>query len=232
MQPEEIQAAAESLQDQPVELSAPGPTPMTLEELQGVGVPLIQNAADYIDETESPVRAEATKYFRGEPFGDEEPGRSQVVTQDVRDSIQLMIPTLMRTFFGSEKALEFVPTGPEDVRLAEQLTEYVIHILKENDCFTQFQFAFQDALLKRCGIIKVDWKELEDVKTYSYTGLGDEELQILLIDNNAEDVEVQSYPDPDFIPGPPPPPQIMPDGSVVQMDAPPPPMLHNATVTR
>jgi hypothetical protein len=232
MQPEEIQAAAESLQDQPVELSSPGPTPMTLEELQGVVVPLIQNAADYIDETESPVRAEATKYFRGEPFGDEEPGRSQVVTQDVRDSIQLMIPTLMRTFFGSEKALEFVPTGPEDVRLAEQLTEYVIHILKENDCFTQFQFAFQDALLKRCGIIKVDWKELEDVKTYSYTGLGDEELQVLLMDNNAEDVEVQSYPDPDFIPGPPPPPQIMPDGSVVQMDAPPPPMLHNATVTR
>ena len=58
----------------------------------------------------------------------------------MRDSIQLMIPTLMRTFFGSEKALEFVPTGPEDVRLAEQLTEYVIHILKENDCFNQFQF--------------------------------------------------------------------------------------------
>ena len=52
------------------------------------------------------------------------------------------------------------------------------------------------------------------------------------MDNNAEDVEVESYPDPDFIPGPPPPPQIMPDGSVVQMDAPPPPMLHNATVTR
>ena len=68
MQPEEIQAAAESLQDQPVELSAPGPTPMTLEELQGVVVPFDSECADYIDETESPVRAEATKYFRGNPL--------------------------------------------------------------------------------------------------------------------------------------------------------------------
>ena len=108
----------------------------------------------------------------------------------------------MRTLLWIRESSWVVPTGPEDVRLAEQLTEYVIHILKENDCFTQFQFAFQDALLKRCGIIKVDWNELEDVKTYSYTGLGDEELQVLLMDNNAEDVGVQSYPDPDFTPGP------------------------------
>jgi len=99
-------------------------TPQGMDEieLQGVVSSLIQGAVDYIDEQESPVRAEATKYFRGEPFGDEENGRSQVVTQDVRDSIMLMLPSLMRVFFGSEKALEFIPTGPEDVRLAEQLT--------------------------------------------------------------------------------------------------------------
>lgn len=232
MQPEEIMAAEEGLADQGLEVPEQAPQQMSLQDLQGIIVPLIQNAADYIDETESPVRAEATRYFRGEPFGDEESGRSQVVTQDTRDSIMLMLPTLMRTFFGSEKALEFMPTGPEDVQLAEQLTEYVNHILKENDCFNQFQACFQDALLKRCGITKTVWEELEDIKTYNYTGLGDQELQVLLMDNNAEDVEVQSYPDPQFVPGPPPPPQIMPDGSIVQMEPPPPPQLHDAVVTR
>ena len=209
-------------------------TPQGMDEieLQGVVSSLIQGAVDYIDEQESPVRAEATKYFRGEPFGDEENGRSQVVTQDVRDSIMLMLPSLMRVFFGSEKALEFIPTGPEDVKLAEQLTEYVNHILVENDAFSEFQACFQDALLKRAGIIKSQWEELEDVKTFHYTGLGDEELQVLLMDTPAEDVEVQSYPDPGWKPGPPPPPQMMPDGTVVQPPPPPPPQLHDVVVTR
>jgi len=208
------------------------PQGMDETEVQGVVSSLIQNSIDYIDEQESPVRAEATRYFRGEPFGDEEQGRSQAVTQDVRDSIMLMLPSLMRVFFGSEKALEFIPTGPEDVKLAEQLTEYVNHILTENDAFSEFQACFQDALLKRAGILKTQWEELEDVKTYRFTGIGDEELQVILMDNAAEDVEVQSYPDPDFIPGPPPPPQIMTDGTVVQPEPPPPPQFHNVVVTR
>ena len=209
-----------------------GPQPMTELELSGVVVSLIQNAINHIDEDESPVRAEATRYYRGEPFGDEETGRSMVVTQDVRDTIMQMMPSLMRTFFGSEKSLEFVPHGPEDVELAEQMTAYVSHILLENSSFQQFEAAFQDALLKRVGIIKTSWLELEEIEEARYTGLGEQELQVLLMDNDNEDTSVDSYPDPDWQPPPPQEPQVMPDGTIVQPPNPEPPMLHDAVIRR
>ena len=52
-------------------------------ELQGIVGKEIDDAVDYVDNWVSPIRSLATKYYRGEPFGDEEEGRSQVVSLDV-----------------------------------------------------------------------------------------------------------------------------------------------------
>mgnify|MGYP003625520705 CR=1 FL=1 len=62
------------------------PDQMTDQELQGIVGKEIDDSIDYIDNWVSPVRATATQYYRGEPFGDEEEGRSQVVSMDVRDT--------------------------------------------------------------------------------------------------------------------------------------------------
>ena len=169
MQPEEIQAQQNPFRTNLWELSAPGPTPMTLEELQGVVVPRIQNAADYIDETESPVRAEATKYFRGEPFGDEEPGRSPGRNPGREGLDSVDDPDFDEDVLRIRKALEFVPTGPEDVRLAEQLTQYVIHAIEGKRLFHPVPLLSGMLCSKMPGIIKVDWNELEDVKKLTHT---------------------------------------------------------------
>ena len=72
---------------------------LTLEELQGFIGSQIRDAVNYIDDTVSPNRAEATKYFRGEPFKNEEDGRSTVVDMTVRDTVGKIMPALLRVFF-------------------------------------------------------------------------------------------------------------------------------------
>ena len=78
----------------------------------------------------------AGQYYKGEPFGNEEEGRSQVVSMDVRDTVQAIMPSIMRVFFGSSNVVEYAPNGPEDVANAEQATDYVNYCLtRDNNLF-------------------------------------------------------------------------------------------------
>ena len=57
---------------------------LSLQELQGFIGSQIRDSVNYIDDSISPNRAQATKYYRGEPFGNEEDGRSSVVDMTVQ----------------------------------------------------------------------------------------------------------------------------------------------------
>ena len=47
----------------------------------------INGSSDYMDSEISSQREKAMEYFYGEPFGNEEEGRSQVVVTDVQDTL-------------------------------------------------------------------------------------------------------------------------------------------------
>ena len=133
---------------------------MSEEQLQGVISAEITDAISFIDDDIGGSRALATEYYYGDLFGDEEDGRSQVVSMDVRDTVQGILPSLMRIFFGPERVVEFAPQGPEDVQNAEQATDYVDFIFKrDNPGFKILHSAFKDALVRKCGIVKNWWDE-------------------------------------------------------------------------
>ena len=93
-----------------------------LEQLQGVLKSELDDAQDFIDAI-GEDRAEATKYYMGdEPEGGSDL-QSEYISTDVRDSVLYMLPSLLRTFFGTKRVVEFVPSGPEDIPLAEQQTD-------------------------------------------------------------------------------------------------------------
>ena len=96
--------------------------PMSDEDFQGAVAAAIVDARNYIDDNIAPYREEAMKYYRGEPFGNEEEGRSQVVMTEVRDTVLAMMPSLLRVFTSSEKPVEFAPRRQEHVAMAEQAT--------------------------------------------------------------------------------------------------------------
>tara|TARA_R100000458_G_scaffold52348_1_gene53831 strand:+ start:1060 stop:3129 length:2070 start_codon:yes stop_codon:yes gene_type:complete len=174
---------------------------MTEDELQVAVRQYIEDAIQFIDDDISPIRAESTRYYNGEPFGNEVDGRSQVVSRDVRDSVQAMLPSLMRVFFGAENMVEFVPRGPEDVGMAEQATDYVNYILREdNDSVGIFYSVFKDALINKGGIVKWSWDDSLEVHTYSFEGLDQATLGLLLDEEGVEAVSVEGIPDPNAPP--------------------------------
>ena len=203
--------------------------PMDDTELQGIVAGELEDAVSYIDADVSPIRAKGTEYYRGDPFGNEEDGRSQVVAMEVRDTVSAMLPSLMRVFFSTENVVEYVPRGPEDVAGAQQATDYANYIFSnDNNGFMTTYALFKDSLVRKCGIAKYWWDETEEVKIEDYSGLDDQTVQMLMSEQ-AEVKIVVSYPDPsmpmDMMQ-----PQVDPaTGQPMQM---PQPMLHDVQIKR
>jgi len=164
----------------------------TEEELQSIVAGEIEDSQQYIDDVISPLRATAGQYYKGEPFGNEEEGRSQVVSMDVRDTVQAIMPSIMRVFFGSSNVVEFAPNGPEDVANAKQATDYVNYCLtRDNNLFMVCYETFKDALVRKNGIAKVWWNDDKEVETFSFEGLSQEAYTVLMSDPGVEIVEVE-----------------------------------------
>ena len=199
-------------------------------ELQGIITSDLEDAISYIDSDLSPIRAKGTEYYRGDPFGNEEEGRSQVVAMEVRDTVSAMMPSLMRVFFSTENVVEYIPRGPEDVKGAQQATDYANLIFtSDNNGFMTTYALFKDALVRKCGIAKYWWEEEEKVRIEEYSGLDDQTLQILS-QENAEVKIVVSYPDPaisqEMID------QVNAQAMAAGQPAPPVPMIHDVQIKR
>ena len=147
----------------------------------------INSSSGFQDSEISAQREKAMEYFYGEPFGNEEDGRSQVVVTDVQDTIMWMMPSLMRVFTAGDRVVRFEPEGPEDEAVAEQATKYVNHVFhKQNNGFMILYNLFLDALINKVGIVKHYWEEKEKITSEDYENLSDNEFMLLEQDENLE----------------------------------------------
>ena len=152
----------------------------------------INDAVDYIDGFIAPARAQATQYYRGDPFGNEEEGRSAIVMTEVRDVVQAMIPSLLRIFTASEQVVEYAPRNERTIEIAEQATDYVNFIFyNDNPGFSILHSAFKDALVRKTGIIKWRWSEDTEISEAEYTGLDQANVALLMQDESCELVEME-----------------------------------------
>lgn len=174
-------------------------------ELQASLKSYIDDAVNYADSFLATQRREATRYYRGDKFGTEEDGRSQVVMTTLRDTVQQAMPSLMRVFAGSERVVEYVPRGEEDVPMAEQATDYANYVfMQDNPGYQILWCAFKDALTKKVGIVKAYYDDSVEVQTFNFTKLNllavqelqnDPDLEIVALDGDEMgfefDVEVR-----------------------------------------
>jgi len=176
---------AEYEQTESVEVEVEVEEGMSESELENVLAGEIQDATDYIDNVVSPARALAESYYLGEPFGNEEEGRSTVISMDVRDTVQAILPSLMRVFYGGEHTVEFAPTSAEDVQKASQATDYINYIFRrDNDGFAVLYSAFKDALVKGSGFVKWYWDSTDEIESYTLEGIDEIGLIALTSDPN------------------------------------------------
>ena len=159
------------------------------EELQGVLKSEMDDAKDFIDQIDED-RADATDYYLGNSPTSQSSMQSEFVSTDVRDSVLFMLPSIMRTFFGTNKIVEFIPHGPEDIQLAKQQTDYINYVIQQkNPGFKVLYDAFKDALIRKTGFVKAYWDDSITASTHEYTGLSPEAYQAITLDPNVEVIE-------------------------------------------
>lgn len=163
------------------------PKQLTDDEIESIVATAITDAVDFVESEIAPDRVKAQRYFDGETDLGYEDGRSKVVATKVRDSIRGIKPSLMRIFLSTERPVEFVPRGPEDVAGAEQATSYMHWKFGEINGYKVLSDVFHDALVKKNGIAKIYWEEYQTGKTYTFTNLNDEEFALIV---NEDDIEV------------------------------------------
>jgi hypothetical protein len=144
----------------------------------------VQEAENYVDSIIAPQRIEAEKYYQGQPFGDEEEGRSQIVLTEVRDTVLAILPELLRIFCGGDQWGEYIPRRPDAVEGAEQATDVANYVLMDmNKGFLILHAAFKDALTKKLGIVTWWAEDVSHVLEREWTGLLAIEVSKLVQEN-------------------------------------------------
>ena len=137
---------------------------------------------------------ESLSYYLGQPNGTEVEGRSQVVSTDVADSIEWIMPQVMKSFTQNNEVVIFDPVHDGDEKQAEMESEYVYEVLmKQNNGFIILHQFVKDALMQRNGILKVYYAKHDEVKTTDYTGITEQQLQALVTAEGVEIVEKSDY---------------------------------------
>ena len=150
----------------------------------------IQESTGHSNTELSNQREESMKYYLGEKFGNEIDGRSEIVTTDVRDTIEYIMPSLMRIFTTHNNVAEFEPQGPEDIEMAKQATDYCNYVFnKQNNGFKILYDVFKDALISKTGIVKHFWEEKTELSTETYEHLTETEYQAILANDELEIME-------------------------------------------
>ena len=168
------------------------PDAMDDEQFGAVVKAAIDDAENYIDDYIAPRRELSMSFYRGDFLGNEEEGRSQVVMTEVRDTVQAMMPSLLRIFTASENAVEFAPRSPEDIAGAQQATDTVNYVFysEKPPGFQILYDGIKDALISKTGIFKWRAEEIKSISESDYSGLDAEQYALLVSDPDNEVIEV------------------------------------------
>ncbi len=147
----------------------------------------IESAVNYYDTEFSASRVSTLNYYLGEPFGNEVDNRSSVVATEVSDTIEYIMPSIMKIFSSSSEFVRFAGRNREDIEAAKQASDLVNFVINnQNNGFKILHNLFKDALLFKIGACKFYWHETETVKDEEYSDLTETELTLLLEDDAVE----------------------------------------------
>lgn len=163
--------------------------PLDNDAIEAIAREAVSDAVDFVESEIAEDRIKAQRYFDGEVDIGYEEGRSRVVATKVRDTIRAIKPSLMRVFLNTDKPVEYVPRGPEDAMSAEQATAYMHWRFNEIGGYRIINNAFHDALVKKQGVVKVYWDEMEEAEVFEYNDLNDQEYSLIVNDPDIEVIE-------------------------------------------
>ena len=138
-------------------------------------------------------RQEAYKAYLGDK-GETKEGRSSIVSTDIADAIEWILPEVMKSFTQNNEVVTFDPVGANDIKQAELESRFVYDVLmKDNNGFLTLYTFFKDALMQKNGFVKMFYEKDNRVSFESFTGINDIELHLLLAETDVTLVEQTTY---------------------------------------
>lgn len=153
-----------------------------------------QSAASYTHDVLGAERETAMKAYHRMPYGNEEEGMPSSITSDVQDTIEWILPALLKIFTSTDKAVSFEPTTANDVKGAEQATDTCNYVFyKQNNGFLVLYTAIKDAL--QVGNCAITWRKetKETVSTLPFKNATPEMLA-MLTEDGSEIIEANEAP--------------------------------------
>jgi hypothetical protein len=175
---------------------------MDEDTLLGMLQELEENSAQFTWGTLAQERRAAAKEYYRQPYGNEEEGWSSIVTSEVQDTVEWILPDLLDMFVSSDDAVVFEPTQASDAKGADQATDACNYVFyKQNNGFLTLYTAFKDALMfKNCA---VHWRKetLRTNRKERLNGISPEMLALKLEETKgkivaAEEMQPQPLIDP------------------------------------
>ena len=119
-----------------------------------------RDAASFYSSELASDQATAMERYYAAKYGDEVEGRSAVVSHDVEDTINWMMPHLMRLFIGNDELVSVEDDESDDPEQADNIGEFLTHVFFKGNAGEEIlhDFAF-DGLLQRIGVVRVAWED-------------------------------------------------------------------------
>lgn len=134
----------------------------------------------YYDSQLANDQLEAQRYYKGEPFGNEEDGRSKVISRDVATTVDSIMPDLIKLFLSGDDVVEFEALeegGEEGARQATDLCNHIFY--KDSDGYTVIHDWAKDGLLNRIGVVKVYWEKTSKTEERTFEEQPTEQLMMM-----------------------------------------------------
>lgn len=154
-----------------------------------------QLASDYIHGQLGQEREDAMRAYHRMPYGTEEEGLSQMVSSDVQDTVEWILPALLKVFSSTDKAVSFEPSTAADVKATEQATDACNYVFfRQNNGFMVLYAAFKDALTVKNGAVMWRKHEQETVSSMPFKNATLDDLTLLLEEPDTEIMDAEQAP--------------------------------------
>lgn len=182
---------------------------MTEEDLVRILRQEDADASSYHESELAKAQEEGLKRYFGEKYGSEKEGRSKVVSHDIEDDVNSIMPDLMRCFTSAADLVSVEASNPDDdkpyvmgvnpqdgspifskkSRVDMQAAYGTQVFFKDNRGKENiYDFAF-DGLVQRVGIMQVSWEDPEPCPPKLIEGVGPEQIQRYTDDPEYEIIE-------------------------------------------
>ena len=173
--------------------------PLTEDEIGGIVSQAVDDAIDFIGSEIADRRMKSQRYFNGEVDIGEEEGRSTMVSTKCRDTVRAVKPSIQRVFMTSDRPVEFIPQGPEDVASMEQASTYAAAKFRQSNGFQILRDVTHDALVNITGFTKAYWSEYDQAKIFTFDDLDDAQYQAIVSAPGVEILSEEARPDEEII---------------------------------